>query len=124
MKIIKILFIDDDGGQLSTTGAKEIKDILSKVDISGLEHTSDIKTLHNKYFAMLSELCKNTSTGYTKSDLHEALKPLVMKPLYDIDIFFAEDTDRASTRGLTYEGWVAAIAQLKTVANDVFGYSF
>lgn len=81
-------------------------------------------TLRNMYFLMLTELSKATKTGYTKVDLHEQMKPLIFKKFLDFPDFFTTGVPEYSTRNLTRKGWLAAIEQLKTVANDVFQYTF
>lgn len=80
--------------------------------------------LRNKYFVMLDELAKAAKPGYTKQDFHEALKPLLFKKLYDFEHYFEKGLPEYSTRNLNREGWVAIIDQLRTTANDIYGYVF
>lgn len=123
--IVKVILQQEDGGQKFITNKQDIDKfkycIPSEIK---WEQTANIKTLSNKYFAMLSELQKNTETGYTKSDLHNALKPLILNPLFDISQYFKDGEAKLSTRCLSYEGWIAVIEQLKLTANDIFGYIF
>lgn len=80
--------------------------------------------LRKKYFQMVTELAKSQVTGYTKVDLHEALKPLLLSKFRDFPQFFKTGIPEYSTRHLTREGWIAVIEQLKSISVDVFGYIY
>ena len=123
--ILKIIIQENDGSQKYITDKADIGKVMANIpDDIIWNKTASINSLSNKYFSMLTELCKNTETGYTKSDLHNALKPLVLNPLIDIPQYFINEKPVISTRALSYDGWLAAIEQLKVVSSDIFGYIF
>lgn len=82
------------------------------------------ETLRNKYFHMLTELSKATNTGDSKEDLHEQMKPLIMRRFVDFPQYFTTGIPEYSTRNLTRSGWLAMINNLQVQANDVFNYTF
>lgn len=125
MNIIRVILEHKDGSQYFTTNTEDIIGITTSLpkNMKWL-HTANTVALSNKYFAMLTELNKHVKTGYTKADLHIALKPLIFTKFADFKHYFKDNTPNNSTTNLTYEGWLATIEQLKVVANDVFGYIF
>lgn len=125
MKINKITFQHKDGSLHYIENPIDIERILLALPPKLMwKHTANIETLHNKYFAMLTELAKNSNSGYSKEALHEALKPLIFGKFADFPHYFKNNNPTNSTQHLTYEGWLATIEQLKVVANDIFGYVF
>lgn len=115
----------DNGKLLYLTDEELIKRVLDVIpkDIQW-KKTAGIRELRNTYFFLLTELNTNINTGYSKSDLHNALKPLILNKFKDMPHYFKDDIWMDSTSALNYTGWLATIEQLKVVANDIFGYIF
>ena len=125
MKPVNIIITFEDGSSWYTNNVEEIRQIgtaLPKNIKWGV--TKGIPVLRNKYFVMLDELCKAVKPGYTKTDLHEALKPLLLSKFKDFPHYYTTGVPEYSTANLTYQGWFAVIEQLKSVANDIYGYVF
>lgn len=125
-KIVKIVFEIDDGTLYvvdNPTFIDKIKFAILSLKIT-FKKSSNISVLRRRYFAMLHELHSHTSTGYTKEDLHENLKPLLLKKFYEFPHYFKNNIAEYSTKNLTLEGWTALIEQLKTIAHEVFNYNF
>ena len=126
MNINKITFQGKDGSLHYVDDVAGIASILLSMPKKLLwKHTSNIEKLRNVYFAMLTEISKNCNTGYSKADLHNSLKPLLLNKLKDFKHCFKDGTfTNNTTDTLNYEGWLIVIEQLKVVANDIFNYSF
>lgn len=127
MKPTRIIIEFADGSIRYTDSEAEIRTIGLALPRSIKWITgSGIKALRNKYFAMLSELRKNKedARGYTKADLHESLKPLVMKAFAEMPQYFTNEQPEYSTKNLNREGWIAYIEQFKSIINDIYGYIF
>lgn len=125
MEPVKVTIEFKDGSIWSATNAEDIRKIglcLPKGMVWKQGAAKD--KLHNKYFLMLTELCNAVRNGDTKADMHEHMKPLIMRKFLDFPQYFTTGVPEYSTKNLTYEGWLATIEQLKTVANDVFNYTF
>lgn len=126
MRVKKIKFEVEDGSMFYVDANEDIQklvDCLPK-DIK-FKKTSDVKTLQNKYFAMVSELARNTGTGYTKMEIHNLLKPRLFKEIECFPNLYTDNIPQQSTKHLTTEGWSVLIEQLRIVANDLFeGYVF
>lgn len=124
-KIVKITLVQDNGVVHHTEDDLTIKRIIEAFprDVK-LKKSTDVETLHNKFFAMENELHTNTNTGYTKADLHTCLKPLLLTKFKDFPHYFTTGEPELSTKHLNVEGLSALIEQLRSVANDVFGYTF
>jgi hypothetical protein len=89
------------------------------------KHTADISSIQGLYFRMLTQMARDLNTGDTKTDLHAALKPLLMTKFKDFPNYFSDGIyTNSTTRTLTYDGWVALVEQLKDVANTIFKYTF
>lgn len=128
MEITKIIIEYKDGSQLFTENHNEIE-ILSKtiIDHGKLvvwRRMAGISALRNKYFALLNELVEKANTGYDKTELHEAIKPIIMRKFKDFPQYFSTGVPEYSTKNLTSSGWGAMIDQLKVRAEEIFGYIF
>ena len=74
---------------------------------------------------MVTELSKNTQSGYTKMEIHSLLKPMLFKEIIDFPTLFENNLPESSTKNLTTEGWSTLVEQLRVAANDLFeGYVF
>lgn len=78
--------------------------------------------LQRVYFALIEDMAKNTGTGYTKTSLHAAMKPMLFMYIQDNPHYFKDNVVKHTTSALTHDGWVAFIEQLKEISQDVFGY--
>lgn len=78
--------------------------------------------LQRVYFALIEQIAKATNSGYSKTTLHAALKPMLFMFLKENPSNFKDNTFVPSTSNLTHDGWVAMIEQLKETAQDTFGY--
>lgn len=74
------------------------------------------------YFALVEEVAKNVKTGYTKTELHEALKPMLFNKLQDNLLNFKDNIVVHSTKNLTHQGWVTLIEEFKKFVQDIFDY--
>ncbi len=125
MSVIRITIEHSDGSVWHTTDPLDIRKIgLTMPKHIGWKYGATADKLRNKYFLMLTELSKAINNGDTKVDLHEQMKPLIMRKFVDFPQYFTTGQPEYSTRNLSYAGWLATIEQLKTVANDVFSYTF
>jgi hypothetical protein len=123
MKACKIIIEFTDGSSQYVTSEADIKKIgLSLPKNISWKKTASINSIRAKYYVMLKELCGYS--GYTKTDLHEAIKPLVMSKFADFPNYFTTGEPEYSTKHLTHEGWIAMIEGLKDMANDIYGYAF
>lgn len=125
MKINKIILQHKDGSLHYIDNEIDILAVIKNLPAKLLwKHTTNIQTLHLKYFGMLTELAKNSQSGYEKTDLHEALKPMLFRKFKDFPNYFKNGIPTESTQDLSYDGWCALIEQLKVIANDIFSYAF
>lgn len=125
MSIVKITIEQEDGSTYY---------LIDKVDLvkamksfpKGLSwhKTATIEVLQHKYFAMLTELAKNTNSGNSKTDLHNSLKPMLLTNIKEFTHYYRGNKITESTKDLNAEGWSAIIEQLRVVANDIFNYTF
>ena len=121
----KIIIEHEDGSVWYTTNPTEIRTVgLSLPRGISWVKTSNIKTLSNLYFTLLTEVVKNSGLGYSKADLHNALKPMLLNKIKDFPQYFIDGNVSLSTKDLNHEGWVAVINQLKIEVNDICGYVF
>lgn len=70
------------------------------------------------YFYLRDIIHSSAETGYTKDELHQALKLAVfpaLKPEH-----FTDDNGELSTKYLTEEGWKQFVRGVKEVAMDMF----
>lgn len=72
---------------------------------------------------MLTELSAQ-NIGYTKSGLHEALKPILFKKFIEFPHYFNNQKYNETTTALTLDGWQALIEELKVFSADIFNYAF
>ena len=125
MPITRITLLHDDGSTWYIDSPVDIRAIgLSLPKTIRWKKTGNLKDLHNKYFGMLSEMNKSIRTGYTDTDLHNNIKPLIFKKFKEFPQYFKTGAPECSTVNLNIEGWNAAIEQLKVVASEVFEYAF
>lgn len=125
MPAIKITIEHKDGSVWYTTNPTEIRTVgLSLPRSIHWVKSSDVKTLSNTYFSLLTEVVKNSGLGYSKVDLHNALKPMLFNKIKDFPHYFTSGEPSMSTKDLNHEGWVAIIQQLKIEVNDICGYVF
>lgn len=126
MNIDKIVFYGRDGSQHYVDDEKSISQIMLSVPTKlPWKHTANIEKLRNQYFRMVTELAKHGGSGYHKTDLHEALKPMLLNALVDFKECFNDRVfTNTTTNTLTYEGWRMVIDRLKVLANDIFNYTF
>lgn len=85
--------------------------------------SSSLTTLRNKYFAWIAEIIKNTNLGYTKTELHAALKPMLLNKFNDCPQYFKSNVPTLSTKDLNTQGWVELLQILKVIALDIFKYN-
>lgn len=124
-KVIKISIHLEDGTIHYADDINTIESIINCIPKTLVfRKTTTIETLRNKYYAMEKELHKHTNTGYTKVDLHETLKPLLLKKFMDFPQYFTTNVPEYSTKNLNVEGYSALIEQLRSVSHDIFGYIF
>jgi hypothetical protein len=126
MRVNKIILQGNDGSVHYIDGEKDIANVLLSLPKKLMwKHSSNVGRLRNKYFLMISELSKACNTGYSKADLHESLKPILLGKLRDFKHAFRDGVfTNTTTDTLTYEGWQMLLEQLKVVANDIFNYTF
>lgn len=124
MKVVKITILKSDGELYYTDSYDDIYKVLLSLPKIEWKKSSSEKTLQRLYFLLLQELCKNTNIGYNKEDLHAALKPIILTKLKENTDNFKKGVFENTTAALTHDGWVAYIKNLKTFANDIFGYIF
>lgn len=126
MKVDKICFYSTDGSCHYLDTKKDIEAVMLSLPRKLIWKTNTpTEKLQKVYFVLLDELNKNCKTGYSKIDLHEALKPMIMNKLLDMPQYFEDGIPvNNTTSSLNYEGWRAIIEQLKVVANDIFQYTF
>lgn len=97
------------------------------IDLSKIEwkKTTDIQTLHNKYFAMLTELNHGVNTGYSDAELHKMLKFVLLTKFLDIPSYFCDDKPVThTTKTLNVIGWSALLKELEVEAGNIFNYYF
>lgn len=125
MKPTKIIIEYPNGSTWTTENAEEIRAIgISLPKGIHWKVSSDIETLRNLYFRMLTELSKHSKSGDSKIDLHNALKPMLFDKLGEFPQFFIDEKVVRSTKNLNYYGWLALIEQLKIEADNIFNYIF
>lgn len=125
-KVKKICVVNKDGSVFTIAADKDIQAILTALlQIKpAYTKTANITTLRNKYFGMMDELQKHTGTGYSKLELHESLKPILLGKFSDQNHLFDNGVPEYSTKNLNVEGWSALIAELESTARDIFSYTF
>lgn len=125
MKPIKIKIDYQDGSYWYVDDQDIIRSIGKTLprDIHWKKSTA-IKTLRSKYFAMVEQLAKDVNSGQNKTSLHNALKPLTIGQLADMPHYFIDGTPSNSVSKLNLDGLAALLEQLKSAANDIFGYVF
>lgn len=125
MKLDKISLTLADGSIFYIDDPASIKLVQDRLP-KGItwKRTGKIYELRNMYFGMIKTLNKEAETGYSNTDLHEYIKPLILRKLYDYPHLFKTSLPECSTRNLNIEGWQYVIEQLKVVANDIWGYVF
>lgn len=125
-KVAKINVEYKDGSVYTIANDKDIRAILSALlEIKPTyTKTAPISVLRNKYFGMINDLHKYASTGYTKAELHEYLKPILFGKFADFKHYFKTGVPEYSTQALNIEGWSALIEQLQSTAGDIFGFVF
>jgi hypothetical protein len=125
MKPCKVIIEYPDGSIWQTDKPDEIRAIgLTLPRQVQWKKSANIDTLRRKYQAMLTELVKNTNGGYTKVDLHEAMKPLIISKFVDFPNYFIDGVFTKSTKNLTREGWIAMIEGLQVTSADIYNYYF
>lgn len=126
MKINKLKIELKDGSIHYIDDENQLKEIVECLpNTLKFKKLSNKSTLQNKYFAMITELAKNSESGYTKMEIHNLLKPVLFKELICFPNLFENNTPEQSTKNLTTEGWSALIEELRSAANDLFdGYIF
>lgn len=137
--MLKKLIIEHDDGKVECIVGEELAKYssnlmrcISSAKIHGLEpfkedpviwtELSPELKLQRAYFALIEQMAKNINAGYTKTTLHNALKPMLFTYLQDNPSNFKDNIIVHSTQNLTHDGWVSLIEQLKEVSQDVFGY--
>lgn len=125
MRPTKIVIHYPDGSTMYTDNIESIRAIGKALPPSIVwNKTAKLASLRAKYYLLIDELVKNTNAGYNKTDLHEAMKPLVMTKFADFPHYFETGKPEFSTRHLTTDGWHAMIDGLKVVAMDIYQYIF
>lgn len=120
-KIVKIAVTQENGVVHHTEDPLIIKQIVESFPKGvTLKKSTDIETLHNKFFAMENELWKAVNNGDSKQLFHEGLKPLLMQKFLDYKHYFTTNQPEYSTRNLNVEGYSALIEELKHAAKDIF----
>lgn len=118
------LTLDYGEYSLFITDKETIDKILESIPADvAWQRTSTIKKLRNTYFQLLIKVVKEVNPGYTKTELHNALKPMLLKYFEDMPHLFKNNKYSDSTKNLNREGWLALIEQLKVTVKDIFGYS-
>lgn len=83
-----------------------------------LREPESVEDWRKLYFYLRDVLHSSTETGYTKNELHEALKLAIfpgLKPQH-----FSGATDELSTKHLNEEGWKAFVTGVKEVSINMF----
>lgn len=138
MALKKIIFEHTDGKIECITGAElakytdNLQRVLSQAKLYNVEpfkynpvtftEIAPEFKLQRVYFALIEQMAKATNSGYNKTSLHAALKPMLFMYIQDNPSYFKDGIVKHSTSALTHDGWVAFIEQLKEVAQDIFGY--
>jgi hypothetical protein len=124
MKMLKLTIEFNDGSIKYIDDEQLIRKTALTVPTNSWKSGASIEALRNKYYQMLTELSKTTATGSTKLDLHEAFKPMLMQQMRDFPQYFVNQQPEYSTKHLNREGWIALIAQLKSISLDIYGHAF
>lgn len=133
MALKRITFEHTDGS-IQYIEAEELlaynKGVKELIETAGFNPFSNIEfkefapeaKIQRVYFALVEETAKNIKSGYTKTELHEALKPMLFTKIQDNLLNFKDNVVAHSTKNLTHQGWVTLIEEFKKFVQDIFGY--
>jgi hypothetical protein len=117
--INKIVLHDHTGQYHTITQNDAIIAVLKAIKAINPPYVSSptINVLQRKYYALLTQYAH--SLGYTKEDLHLAVKPILFNKLKEFPSYFIQQNLEPSIANLTVEGLQALLINMEDFFNNL-----